>query len=816
MANIFDTSDISQQAGSALTPKAGVTTPSPVKEKSAFAELLGVAEGVLEVGAKLYSSSQERIQTEATNAAVSSFADKQLMVADAVDQGKITSQEARMRMRKNFTEAIADNPALVGELSKLQKDLISTSGLGKVAAEGTDEEQAFRAMEKKAVEGGWIKPNMTPEQRAVAAEGFANYQRAIDDLNILSKKVGLDNARINLESSKQSLATGAITQKSAAMDLAAKERKQASQIALGKVSNEFVEKLKYDFEEIRAMLENGQISNEDAVLQADQIFASLQQVSTQIGGDAGSDYVSNMTAPMKSIYQAYRQQFSGEIDAKIAGDRITKAVALQKQLLLGDEDTARLVAISALLPNANLTTLPAVNAAVTRMLDKNNEVKGKPADVLPDTPQEQQDLTTYLGVVKENMVSIGQAQAADTAAQAEQLHNNVINILRSVDVHSNTVDNPTEFNEVTDFFASPEFGNYTEKHGGVPAEVAQQAASALQKGYTDFVENLIKEEYEEKLVRTSPFIEKGVHPRMPKLKSEEESTKPIKEVVDAEPAHHIVPALSGVGVTFKMDKAQVPVEFRAEVEAQVADLNKKVSPVLNKLVRMGAHLEGHKNYRQVFEANFADMFLGKDEPDLGLPKIPTGEVEGEVFSPFVTPEAAKANANLPDIPVATQVKETGGYGDYNDVLGKRESGGQYNIENRIGYIGKYQWGSLALQDLGMVESGIGSSNRKLNDPSVWKGKFGIKSKEEFLNSPEAQEKVMVEWNKLLDKRMKSSGIEKFVGKEMNGVVLNKDGLRAAMHLLGANTVKRLLKQGDLTASKDANGVTALKYIKLFQ
>jgi len=417
------------------------------------------------------------------------------------------------------------------------------------------------------------------------------------------------------------------------------------------------------------------------------------------------------------------------------------------------------------------------------------------------------------------MASVFSSASAATNPEVhlKQLNNNVVNILRSTVINGKATENPTEFNQVMEFFGSAEFGNYASKVGGIPAQVTAEAATVLSENYQQFVNELMVKEYKEKVVQIKPHVSLGASARQPRINTE--TSVPITEVVDAQESFSVVPQFNGVGVTFTLDESKVDPTQLPAVKASVAELNKNIAPILNQSVRAAAHLEGHKNYQKVFDTNFAELFNldaeGRQEFKDTLPNTqgkpaPTGDSP----SPFVSAKAAKANANLPDIPEADGVRQRGGYSEYSDILGKRESSGQYNIENDIGYIGKYQWGSLALQDLGMVTHGIGSSNRKLNG-DVWTGKFGINSKEEFLNSPEAQEKVMIEWNKILDKRMKKAGMLEFVGKVVGGVTLTKDGLRAASHLLGASAVAKMLKRGNLAAKQDANGVKALDYIKLF-
>lgn len=152
-----------------------------------------------------------------------------------------------------------------------------------------------------------------------------------------------------------------------------------------------------------------------------------------------------------------------------------------------------------------------------------------------------------------------------------------------------------------------------------------------------------------------------------------------------------------------------------------------------------------------------------------------------------------------------------------EKLGQRESSNNYKAENRLGYIGKYQFGSMALQDLGMVKPKPKNvSQRKwLNSPRAWTGRFNVNSKREFLNNPQVQEKVFKKWEEILNKRTVSRGLEKYVGKTVDGVKITKDGINAAAHLLGHGTVQRALRSGKLDAS-DANEVTIKEYMKLMK
>lgn len=73
-------------------------------------------------------------------------------------------------------------------------------------------------------------------------------------------------------------------------------------------------------------------------------------------------------------------------------------------------------------------------------------------------------------------------------------------------------------------------------------------------------------------------------------------------------------------------------------------------------------------------------------------------------------------------------------------ISKSESGGNYAAENQLGYLGKYQFGALALTDQKYIKSG--TSNKGMSNPSAWTGKDGITSKESYWAAHDVQESIM--------------------------------------------------------------------------
>lgn len=151
---------------------------------------------------------------------------------------------------------------------------------------------------------------------------------------------------------------------------------------------------------------------------------------------------------------------------------------------------------------------------------------------------------------------------------------------------------------------------------------------------------------------------------------------------------------------------------------------------------------------------------------------------------------------------------------YTEAIGYSEARGQYNIENSLGYLGKFQMGWPAMVELGFIKRDkVGKGHKGiLGNPDNWTGKYGIYSKEQYLNSPEAQEAAMRDMVALSDKLIVKYGLDKYVGQVIDGVPITWNGLRASSHLAGHGGLRQALKNNDLSFA-DGYGTTIRKYMK---
>lgn len=122
-------------------------------------------------------------------------------------------------------------------------------------------------------------------------------------------------------------------------------------------------------------------------------------------------------------------------------------------------------------------------------------------------------------------------------------------------------------------------------------------------------------------------------------------------------------------------------------------------------------------------------------------------------------------------------------------IGHRESRNRYEIVNRFGYMGKYQFGISTLRGLG----------------------YDI-SKHEFLNNPEIQEKAMIDLLKH-NKYTLRHYINRYDGTIFNGYYVTESGILAAAHLAGAGNVRNYFNKGK--DFEDGLGTRLTTYLHTF-
>jgi hypothetical protein len=164
-----------------------------------------------------------------------------------------------------------------------------------------------------------------------------------------------------------------------------------------------------------------------------------------------------------------------------------------------------------------------------------------------------------------------------------------------------------------------------------------------------------------------------------------------------------------------------------------------------------------------------------------------------------------------------------GFRRYLNKLGDAESRGSggYQAKNEGGFLGRYQLGAAALVEAGFYNYGEGEDSTVNKYNGTWTDKakaYGIKSEEDFLNNPEAQEAAIREYSKKNWQYIVNGGYDKNIGKVIHNTKITASGLLATCHLLGPRGVGQLFgEEGPYDVNEkgvpvDGNGTPATKYL----
>lgn len=153
-----------------------------------------------------------------------------------------------------------------------------------------------------------------------------------------------------------------------------------------------------------------------------------------------------------------------------------------------------------------------------------------------------------------------------------------------------------------------------------------------------------------------------------------------------------------------------------------------------------------------------------------------------------------------------------GYADFLKVIAQRESSLNPGATNRLGYVGLFQMGTLAMTDAGYYRSnGTGTNSWG----GTFTGKNGVTSLATFMSNPDLQVKAITDYYGKLQGYINYFGLSQHIGRTVNGAPITLSGLIAGAHLVGIGELKRYLDSGGAYVPKDGNNVPVTQYITQF-
>ena len=587
---------LSQVEGVAASPnpRSGVQEPSLVETAAEFGSgLLSIfAQGAPQRAAQ---QKQERESMEQT--VVGRFQQQQMQIANAVDTGDLTSQEARMRMRANLSAAISDNGVFSEALSQAHAQVLSTAGMGKVAAEGTEREQQFFAIQAEAAKVGMVLPGMSEEEARRGTMDFIALSQARLENELAREQLALSKAQADEQKAWVTLGTSRINQERASLELDMARAEQKQESSLETQVSAFLPSFGRTTQRLVAEVEAGALAPDQAEVELrtelDKVF---NEIDTQgVGLDA--NLLSTHRAPFQRLFDTARGVISGEFSTDMLTD-LTNNIKAQDVLLFMQSPSARATAaVSEVYGPAASAVIQlhgrtAAGEAMTSFIQglKDSEGEGgarRPFDIFNSSPEGRR---AYADAIRNTLESVNKGTPTPNPEQrSNETLNLVNNTLRSLGRFGDDLEFE-EYKPLLETIASDEYGGYITGEGatGISAQDEGRVKEFMEAFFNDQIRPLVEEKW-----RTATVASPGARPG------------PSDEV-NAPDA--IRPVFAGDTVTFiKTESApNTPAMDRA-----VRELNDKVSPALRMFIRTGAHLEKSTDYQGIFQRDFSGIFEGE-------------------------------------------------------------------------------------------------------------------------------------------------------------------------------------------------------------
>jgi hypothetical protein len=135
--------------------------------------------------------------------------------------------------------------------------------------------------------------------------------------------------------------------------------------------------------------------------------------------------------------------------------------------------------------------------------------------------------------------------------------------------------------------------------------------------------------------------------------------------------------------------------------------------------------------------------------------------------------------------------------NFQNSMKQSESSGNYRVVNSEGYMGAYQFGNDRLQDF---KNATGKSF----------------TNKEFKNNSQLQDEVFNWHTNDIVSEINSKGLDSYIGKEINGVLVTLNGLVAVAHLGGKTGMAKFLKTNGKYNPADKFGTTLTNYLNKFK
>lgn len=574
MSGVFDTSDLSTTAGSAVAPTQGASS----NDVTLIEGVGALAKGAL----SKYNDYKASEAELASNTAVQGIAGQFAALNHAVSGSKMSASVANAQKKQLIVQAASQGV----DMTKLSK--LMGIGMGDEEVFESPKAKADKENLELANEAGKINSSWTPEKQAAMAENYRIQRASLVDLENAQKRLTYNKGE---DEYNKSIA-----------------KQESTKALLGYIKTVTVDN-EATTETILGDYQKSTKTPEDLKTANQRLEELKQKVQEGLGGFAGAerDTLERLGGTVTGQLDLATRVLNGTLTEEAYKRQTANIMAFEDHRFMSDPNSALISSISRNVKTLALTSFMSDN--VLKHLRQNLDKGGyKPADILitkqeaSDDPAAKDGVGEYMNAVSE----IGTEALKDKAASPEliQQHKDFLDkqylgIYQGIT--KGTDGDVTQYKQVVEFLADPKNFEVMEwlGSGSAPPEARKNAADAL-GNYGSEMMSTIKSHLEAKTLGTTAGGAWMATDRSLESKTIIELAKPTFRASTGGVYMELVPR-QGVNLN--------PVQ-RAKISSLTQQVNKQVMTA----IRAVAHAEGHKNYKAVFEDRYAELF-GEDLND---------------------------------------------------------------------------------------------------------------------------------------------------------------------------------------------------------
>lgn len=568
--------DFSSNATQLTAPQgAGANVVAPATANTFPSQLVSALGSIFVDG--ITNSVKQKAQ-EQKNAAIKSYVDEETRLNSAVASGTISPQEAAARGRANFSKHASTYSAFIDDFKKAGEALKGFSEKGDVEEAVSNDKAVRKADIEDARKRGLVF--------------FPGMSKKAEDANIKAMQaevVAEKKLAAFYKEKEYERSTGEYNEK-----VAERQRKELSVETINSIAGTHLPAFQQFGASLGEQVSSGKLTPEAAQIQLGERFGNIRASII-----AASRTNPELASPWQSVFGELNDLNKKLIDPKMKAEDFKS----QYDILL---NKAQLMAVSKdprVLAAASLNKMMPMNAAVAA---QSTEAAQSAFNIIATTPYNGKDFVeTVVGnpsveagvltLAREGLKSLQGGKIEQKDIAEVQASNTVNTLLKQTGALLDRGVETSQLRGMAELVASTEYGKYVTS-GKVDAEANFFAKRVFQLSYEPAIINGIQKKMQDNLYGQAAFGQPQGAP------------KTVDSAVDIK--------FTGTGVVFipktvaKMDRVEV--QSQREAVASLATTQRAI----NQLISIGAHMEGHTNYKKFWEENKHIWFPTKfDQPE---------------------------------------------------------------------------------------------------------------------------------------------------------------------------------------------------------